>query len=544
MTDKCKQSFPIPKQKFVLLLVENEKSLFRLFQNAETCIHQWDTKAHFIIIVLHHFSSDDETTEKSVALSIFKDLWTKERILNVLIVTRHSHSGHELNEDTNNSIKVWMYNPFEVNANNSRGNIYNLEYGHALFNVYTHNWLRNVQGYPLEVSMFLQYPTAIPMNSVRNNSTKYKGMDGHILSNMAQYFNFKFKIHTTYGNNPYGSVLQNGSVTGSLADIVYGKSEISFNSRFIMWYGTDNIEFSIPVASDKLCIIAPKAKRIPKWRNMLVCYKPEVWLSLLMVYVVCTVCFYFLHKYQLQKQSTGCLPTLHMFQIFLSSPVHHPPWIMMQRFLFVSCLLFNLVLINTFQGLLVTNITTPNYGTDIHTLDQLDESNLQILTGSSSTRDMLKNGGYVISRKFKVFEGTREDMINQVLKSGAAITERESSIRFLVTKYISPDGTLLMHMVEECPAYYYLAYILSKGTPYLREFNSFLRKVMESGLTQKWYWDSIDIKTKLSYRKSHLEPKTLKLFSVSDLQLAFYILTTGLLLSSFVFVVEVKLQGK
>lgn len=543
MSNKCSQSFPIPKQKFVLLLAVNKKALFRLFQNAEICIHQWDTKAHFTIIVLNHFFHEDETKEKSIALSIFKDLWTKERVLNVLIVTRHSHFSCEINENTNNSIKVWMYNPFEVNANNSRGNIYNFEYGHDLSNAYTHNRLRNVHEYQLQVSMFTQYPTAIPVNNVNNNSTTYEGMDGHILSNMAQYFNFKLKVHTTYGNNPYGSVLQNGSVMGSLADVAYGRTEISFNSRFIMWYGID-IDFSIPVTSDKLCIIARKAKRIPKWKNMLVCYKTEVWLSLLMVYVVCAMCFYFLHKYQLQKHSTGCLPTLHMFQIFVLSPVHHPPRILMQQLLFASCLLFNLVLMNTFQGLLVTNITTPNYGTDIHTLDQLDQSNFQILTGSSSAMDLLKNGGYVISRKFKVFEGTREEMIQQVLKSAAAITERESSIRFLVTKYVSPDGTLLMHMVEECPAYYYLAYILPKGSPYLQEFNSFLRKVMESGLTQKWYWDSIDIKTRLSYRKSHPEPKTLKLFSVSDLQLAFYILATGLLLSSFIFVVEVALATR
>lgn len=432
-----------------------------------------------------------------------------------------------------------MYNPFEMNANNSRGNIYKFEYGHDLSTAYTHKRLRNVHGYPLQVSIFEQYPTAIPMNNV-NNSTTYEGMDGHILYNVAQYFNFMFKIHNNYGNKPYGSVLQNGSVVGSLADVVYGKTEISFNSRFIMWYGVDDIDFSIPVASDKLCIIAPKAKRIPKWKNMFVSYKTEVWLSFLMVYVVCAMCFYFLHKYKLQKHSTGCLPTLNMFQIFVLSPVHRPPQILVQRLLFASCLLFNLVLMNTFQGLLVTNITTPNYGTDIHTMDQLHESNLQILTGSFSIMDMLKNGD-VISRKFKVFEGTRHEMIQQVLKSVAAITERESSIRFLVTKYLSPDGTLLMHMVEECPAYYYLAYILPKGNPYLQEFNSFLQKVMESGLTQKWYWDSTDIKTRLSYRKSHPKPKTLKLFSVSDLQLAFYILITGLLLSSFIFVVEVAL---
>jgi hypothetical protein len=317
MSDKCSQSFPIPKQKSVLLLAANEKALFRIFQNAEICIHEWNTTAHLTNIVLHHFFHEDEATEKSLALSIFKYLWTKKRMLNVLIVTRHSHFSCELNDNTNNSIKVWMYNPFEVNANNSRGNIYNFENGHDLSNANTHNRLRNVHGYPLQVPMFTQYPTAIPENSVNNNSTTYKGMDGHILSNMAEYFNFKIKIHTPNGNNPYGSVLQNGSIMGSLADVVYGRTEISFNSRFITWYGTDNIDFSIPISTDKVCIIAPKAKRIPKWKNMLVCYTREVWLSLLTVYVVCAICFYFLHKYQLQKQSTVSLPTLDTFQMFV-----------------------------------------------------------------------------------------------------------------------------------------------------------------------------------------------------------------------------------
>jgi hypothetical protein len=531
MTDKCSQSLPIPQSKFILLAAVDEKALFRLFQNAKICIPQWDTKTLFIITVLHNFKHENETNEKALALSIFNNLWTKERVLNVFVMTIHSNSSCEPNKNINNSIKVWMYNPFELNANNSRGNIYNFEYSHAVSNAHKENRLRNAHGYPLLVSMFTQYPTAIPVNNVKNNSTTYKGMDGYILSTMAQYFNFTFKIHTNYGNDLYGSVLQNGSILGSLADVVNGRSEIAFNSRFIMWYGTDDIAFSIPVSSDKVCIIAPKAKQISKWKNMLVCYKMEVWLSLLMVYGACAMCFYFLHRYHLQNQSTGCLPALDIFQAFVLSPIHHPPRIMMQRLLFMSCLLFSLVLMNTFQGLLVTNITFPNYGADIHTLEQLDHSNFKILTRSPSTWEMFKKRGYSISKKVKTFKGTYEEMIRQVLKSDAAAIERESSIKFLVTKYVSPDGTILIQMIEECPSDYHLAYILPKDSPYLQEFNSFFHKVMESGLTYKWYWDPIDIKTRLNYRKSHPEPKTLKKFSLSDLQLEFYILAIGLILS-------------
>lgn len=539
--DTCTRNLSFLKSKLFLLLSMHEEVVYRVFQSAKTCIPHWDTSAHFMIVILHDFLHDNETKEEALALSILKHLWMKERTLNAFIVTRPSQFIHEMHK-TNNSTKVWAYNPFELNTQNSRGHIYQFEYDHALFNEHRDNRLRNVHGYPLHVSMFTQYPTAIPVNSVENNSTRYEGMDGNMLYITAAYFNFSLRLYSSYDTNTYGTVLDNGSIIGSLADIVYGRTDISFNSRFIMWYGTDDVDFSIPVTSDKLCIITPKSKQIPKWKNMLVCYKTEVWLSLFMVYFVCATFFHFLHKYHLQNQSAGCLPALDMFRVFVLSSVNRSPRILTQRLLFVSCLLFSLVILSTFQGLLVTNITSPNYRPDIHTLDELYESNLQILTESISTKELFKNTETVISRKIKFYKGSQAEMIRKVLRSEAAMTERESSIRFLAIKYALPNGEVQMHMVEECPSYYYLAYMVPKHSPYLNGFNSFFRKVLEPGLTQKWYWDSIDIKTRLSHGKSQLQPKTLKLFSLSDLQLAFYILAAGLLLSVLAFVAEVALR--
>jgi hypothetical protein len=128
-TDKCSQSIPILFGNLILLLSTNEEVL-ALFQNAIICITQWKTTAHFMITILHTFLHDDQTTSKALALSIFEYLWIKERLLNVLIVTIDSHFSCENNKN-NNSFEVWMYNPFELNANNSRGNIYKFEYGHA-----------------------------------------------------------------------------------------------------------------------------------------------------------------------------------------------------------------------------------------------------------------------------------------------------------------------------------------------------------------------------------------------------------------------------
>ncbi|XP_069696329.1 glutamate receptor ionotropic, delta-2-like [Periplaneta americana] len=535
--DKCIQRLSIAKSKLILFLGVSKEILLHLLQRTENFFSDWDSNTQLIIVIPQNFTYRDQMKENALVQSIFEEFWTRKRVLNVLIVTRQLNCNCD-NNNMGNIDKVWIYNPFEFNANNkTRGNIYKFENGHSLLNEYIKKRTTNVYGYPLHVSMFEQYPTSIPVYNSETNSTMYKGMDGYVLSTVVQHFNFKPIIHKPSSENYYGTVLMNGTIEGSLGDVVYRRTEVSFNSRFVMSYGTNDIDFSIPIATDKMCIIAPKAKRIPKWKNMLVCYTTEVWLSVLLVYIACAICFYFFRKCHNWSKSPGCLPALEIFQIFVLSSVHHPPTVMFQRLLFASCLLFSLVLMNTFQGLLVTNITSPSYDPDINTLDQLEQSNLPIFTGSAFTVDLLKNGGYSISKNFKMYKGQKQEMLQHVVRAEAAITERESSIKFLVTKYVSPDGTKLMHMVAECPAYYYLAYILPKGDPYLPEFNLFFRKLMESGLIMKWYWDAIDIKIRLQNR-SDLKRKTLKLFSLSDLQFAFYVLSVGLLLSTLLFVVE------
>lgn len=60
-------------------------------------------------------------------------------------------------------------------------------------------------------------------------------------------------------------------------------------------YGTDEIEYMFPYYFDKLCIIAPKALKIPQWMAIFKCFHVSVWVLFLIVNCFCGW-FWFLMK--------------------------------------------------------------------------------------------------------------------------------------------------------------------------------------------------------------------------------------------------------
>lgn len=66
-----------------------------------------------------------------------------------------------------------------------------------------------------------------------------------------------------------------------------GRADVSFIGHFVNDYGTDEIEYIFPHFFDKLCIVAPKAPKIPEWMAIFQCYDITVWLSLLVMNCLC-----------------------------------------------------------------------------------------------------------------------------------------------------------------------------------------------------------------------------------------------------------------
>lgn len=146
-----------------------------------------------------------------------------------------------------------------------------------------------------------------------------------------------------------------------MGDVLYRIADANFNGRFIIDYGSNEIEFLLPVFSDKFCIIAPSALQIPGWMAIFRCYSVGVWSGILATLLVCSIFLHFLRKWEakmyLHANATGKMKRrfklnivfTDMIMVFTGGPIENRPLRAMERIFIGSCLIFNIIIAGTFQ---------------------------------------------------------------------------------------------------------------------------------------------------------------------------------------------------
>jgi hypothetical protein len=535
-------SMTLPPEDAMLIIMHYDTFMETLTLQTQACTQHWNPRTQFMFIILY-----TGTLQQNDILTIFQKMWEQYNMLQVVILSIKINVNGTIINVSEIKADIWTYNPFTSHL-----------YNENMFNPTGFN-LQNMNGLPLRVSIFGHYPTFYllqesnqkikkPLLSITDsqklNWKSYHGVDGRMFATMTHFMNFTPKIINSSHGETYGFPLPNGTFTGALGDVIYKRAHISFNSRFIKHYNTTDIEFSNSILSDKMCIIVPKAKPVPRWRRMLLSFNLELWLILICIFII-VASFQFILRRCHNSNKLQWFVIFETFQVFLLTGIHHPPRIISERCFYASCLIFCLVVMNAFQGLLVTNITYPNYQADIHTLAELDHSNLPVWTHSPENEDIFKDMGTPVMerllQKFYVFNGSDDELLNHVTNlMDAAVIIRETSSTYTESMYVAQDGSKLIHTVEECPAHYHLAYIVPRGSPYLPLINIFILRMNEAGLTLKWHSDGTDVNSLLSsYRnQKSVSQEGLRVFSLTDLQFAFYVFVTGLIFSILVFVLE------
>ncbi|XP_034246578.1 uncharacterized protein LOC117648267 [Thrips palmi] len=136
-------------------------------------------------------------------------------------------------------------------------------------------------------------------------------------------------------------------------------------------------------------------------------------------------------------------------------------------------LLFSVTFMGAFQGLLFKTLTIPQYYPEIDALEALADSGIPITTRSQSLMDTF------------AFDSMRrlQDNFRVVPKNWTS----EQPFSFLIRRngaYLRPENKAL-HLVDECPRKYMLAYIVNCNFPYIFELNLFLLRCMDAGLMAK-----------------------------------------------------------
>lgn len=449
----------------------------------------------------------------------------------------------------------YIFNPF-IKTNNDFGQLRNFSVMNNTVDINSYiNLLRNLNGYPVNVSLFVRKPTAVrPVPRTIKEDVRYQvlersegfgGVDGMVLASMSEYLNFFPVINIPPADIEYGYVLPNGTSYGSIGDVISRRVAISFNDRFLVNYGTDDIEFSTPVGNDMICLVVPSAQKIPQWLKIFRCFTIDAWVGIFGMYLLVTLFWYTLKSKSAPKKITF-IPALETYSIFIAQSLSLPK-LDSHRVFFAGCMLFNIILTGTFQSSLVTSFTTDTYYRNIKTLQEFDESGLKIGTTSVSLAEIFGSDGNPLYKTLrnKIILINGSSMDRAALKRDIAAIERNADAKMRIkTDYTSHDGFEMLHILRECPRSYHMSYIVSKGSPYLRVFNHVIVRFKEAGLIKKWSVDTVDAYITESRRGRESGSGKMKVFTLYDIQTAFYLLIIGLLMSSVVFLVEICLKKR
>ena len=106
--------------------------------------------------------------------------------------------------------------------------------------------------------------------------------------------------------------------------------------------------------------------------------------------------------------------------------------------------------------------------------------------------------------------------------------------------FVRRDGVPLVHYMNECPKSYNLAYLTRADSIFTEPHNYHIGMFVQSGLTEKWKRDTIFV---FQMENDIVKRKYVKssrvILTLSHLQLAFYLLFGGFILSGFCFLSEV-----
>lgn len=152
---------------------------------------------------------------------------------------------------------------------------------------------------------------------------------------------------------------------GSIGDVLYRRVYASFNGRFVSDYGTNDIEYMFPVYFDKICVIAPKALKVPQWMAIFKCFNMNVWLLIVFINTVCGYFWYLLKLWanrsskrskRIKASDRNSLEldrftviSIEMWTIMLGGASKRLPYRSIERVFLSVCLASNIIIAGSFQ---------------------------------------------------------------------------------------------------------------------------------------------------------------------------------------------------
>ncbi|XP_037941612.1 uncharacterized protein LOC119674541 [Teleopsis dalmanni] len=447
---------------------------------------------------------------------------------------------------------MFFFNPFEYNnAVNRYGKVIQYSKERRL----DLNLLKDLQGYPLRIQIFKSVYARPVLNKQTRKIIGVDGVDGRVADLLQKRLNFTMKLQEP-DPNYFGERQLDGTYNGAIGSIIKKEIDLCLTGFFIKDYMVPELDFTVAVYDDMLCIYVPKAKPIPSSILPLFSVRSDLWIGFILTAFICAFIWAIMRRINLWLNITSrtdiSMRSAFKFQflrILIDTWVvwvrvnilRYPPF-NSERIYIASLCLVSVIFGAIFESSLATVYIHPIYYKDIKTLRELDQSGLKVIYKYSSFADDLFFSETSplfanLNRKLTHLSNLNADVTLDIAQNGgkSGVTRYTSlmleSLHFVISKQI--------WIVPECPKYYTISYVMPQDSPWEEGVNDLLLRFQSSGLINKWIQDmKTEVNIKVMKMNQFQSGNVFKVLTIKDLQLSFYVVLVGNLLSGVSFLVE------
>lgn len=420
---------------------------------------------------------------------------------------------------------------------------------------YEQHKLQNLHQYQLKISMFEDPIRALEIPS-KSAFSRHMTIDIQVAYNMMQCLNASALYILPADGENYGSC-QNCSFTGVLADLMAERTDISFNSRYMLDCEYAAFEY-IQMHHDRiLYLVLPAASLLPMYAVYFRALTLTVWLfqllSMLLIFIIFITANYVYHSKLSYQQICGIIIGIILHQPFQKFPKNQ---------ITLKLLLFNwsmctYIITNIYLAKLSANFVQPLYESNVNCLNEMHKIKVPIYVEENAVIaiqnvltaeqwEILKPKLIKLSDNILSLKYIMNHLQQHSLKAGVILRD-ELAKELLLQTYDHLNHRPNFHMVHQYIHSMRSNYILPKGSAFLYKFNILLTRFYEHGLYEHW--------SKMDEWNRHL--KLLKRFVDSNnsndknmvltlniLQAPFYFVFVGLFASVLCFIGEIVIYKR
>ncbi|KDR16369.1 hypothetical protein L798_09708 [Zootermopsis nevadensis] len=523
----------------------------------------WNPRARFVVTaVIKAQLYDSQETAKNLLQEI--SLW---KIFDVVVIVKASatHNTEKIKNDIQNfQINTW----FPYQAPDRCSNVHEVTLLESWLMEGKGRLSKNTNLFPNKIKYDLNgctitaatFPVDIAVGPYRyvdkNDSTATpsvtyeSGTEVRLIKSVAEKLNLTLRfLPPPSKNEKWGDLAEDGTFTGLLGDVVYGRADVGFAVWPLHPKLLVIMDATKSYLGDDWVWWVPCAKKVPRWKSISMVFLPSTWSALLVSVIFAVViipCMVTREPSELKIYRNCGNSVSTVWATFLGVSIPRMPKTVPVRTFLISWIWYCLAINTIFQTFLISFLIEPGLQHQMNSLQEILASEKKY--GYNEWFDMVVRdtedefSETILRNRVACNEGNEPPCLDWVAHhDNFSLLCSRALLQYILTReYLDKNGKPLI-----CQAgglFFPVNYVtyMAKWNPLLNRFNDIITRLLESGISDKW------IESGLYLQRVHARTSSRRVgvgeyydISLEHSQGIFAILLPGTILSVMVFFLEV-----